>query len=258
VSKNGSNVAKRPLEDWVAQTLRVTLFPVEADWNIDASHEWWQTLFGDQPDCRSLSPKFKNLDAEGTYAGGSTRLSAQLPRVDWFFITPQSVPAEESRWGIGPFVRCIDEFVGPMIKWLEIAPLAARLALGVVAILPVADLRAGYHQLTPYLPCVKLNPDDSQNFFYQINRRRQSNVLPELTVNRLANWSVAAFMNGQFILSPGSASVITAGQEFGCVLQLDINSDPEPTTSLKRDALPRLFHEFVELAHEIVAEGDIG
>jgi len=51
--------------------------------------------------------------------------------------------------------------------------------------------------------------------------------------------------------------MVTEAKEFGCVVQLDINSVPEYTGSLKTDVLPRLFQEFVKLAHEIIAEGDI-
>jgi hypothetical protein len=144
-----------------------------------------------------------------------------------------------------------------MLKWLERAPPTKRLAFGVVAILPVPDLRTGYLQLRPYLPAVQLDADEAQNFFYQINRRRRSSVIPDLGINRLANWAVAAFGNAQLLLSPGSASVVSGEQEFGCVVQLDINSVPDYHSILSREVLPRLFHEFVEFAHEIIAEGDI-
>jgi hypothetical protein len=46
-------------------------------------------------------------------------------------------------------------------------------------------------------------------------------------------------------------------QIIACRLELDINTVPNPDLRLGRDQLPRILQEFIQLADEIVREGDI-
>jgi hypothetical protein len=106
------------------------------------------------------------------------------------------------------------------------------------------------------------NPQ-SFDFLYRVNRRRDSAVLPDLSINRLATWSV-----GQFVLEVQERVLgevredveapVARTETYACILELDINTVPAPEIRvLPGQELPRLFGELVDLGIEIATHGDV-
>lgn len=118
---------------------------------------------------------------------------------------------------------------------------------------------AGYQQLAAYLPFVQLDPHNSSDFLYQINRPRTAESVPGLILNRLSRWSVTAQQElGIGIpLNPSQPMHTMIGREaYACRLELDINTDAKRTESLPHDSLGQLFMELVRLGKVIVSTGD--
>lgn len=248
-----------PLAAWQAETLRLTAFPSPAAQNTEAA--WWTELVGEPPETSTSQPKKGERKEEGQFEGGKLRLRLQPARIDWLFLTIYELErGPEDFASIGPFPKVLDTFLRLMFKWfdLETCPPLRRLAFGATLYQPVDDRKAGYHQISAYLPYVKLDPEGSSDFTYQINRPRDSTSgISGLTINRLSKWSVGTVQAMQFSLRGTSASYSLGGEYSACRLELDVNTKPDFQGDLTREQLPKVFKELVDLGVEIATQGDI-
>jgi hypothetical protein len=144
-----------------------------------------------------------------------------------------------------------------MTKWIQTLPMI-RLAFGAVLLQPVDGLAEGYRLLSSYVQ-LQIDPENTSDLLYQINRRRvSSSGITGLTINRLAKWSVLRLQRNLFMLSPGSpVQSHTQSEAFACRLELDINTAPEFEGELPQAELPSLIQELVEMGREIAEQGDI-
>ncbi|HLF84261.1 MAG TPA: hypothetical protein VI837_08815 [Blastocatellia bacterium] len=156
---------------------------------------------------------------------------------------------------IARFSEALESFKTIAIRLLASSPNLIRLAFG-AALLQPSDTRAiGYQQLAAFLPYVRLDPENSSDFLYRINRRRASKVVEGAEINRLSTWSVAALVNAQIPLLPAGKAVFTT-ECFASRVELDINTAQEWKADLPNDLLESLFQELTELAIEIAEQGD--
>jgi hypothetical protein len=120
---------------------------------------------------------------------------------------------------------------------------------------PVEDEKAGYRQLSTFLP-FELDPDSS-DFSYQINRPRPSQALDDLEINRLCKWSVARIRSLRLTLGSGSPIAEAVDVLTACRLEFDVNTSPKwGQKPLPSEALPALLDELHHLGQEIATEGD--
>lgn len=249
-----------PTTAWLAQTLRLTAFPSPTA--EIAATTWWIDLVGEPPETRVSHPRQGERRDEGPCDEGKLSLRVQPTRIDWLF-TP--VDDQEQRLegipNIGPFLDSLDTFFPLMLRWFEFetCPSVQRLAFGSVLLQPVENRETGYRRLSTYLPAVELDPEESSDFIYQINRPRTSRLgTSDLKINRLSKWSVAT-MRGVGLLV-GSASVVDydLGEAlFACRLELDINTAQDFRGEISPDQQAIVFQELVDLGKEIANEGDI-
>jgi hypothetical protein len=248
------------LAAWETQTLRLTAFPSPSAQIIRPT--WWRDLMGNEPESSISQPRKGGLQEEGTYENGKLVLVFEPTRIDWLY-TPMDDEKQQAKGflTISPLHDALSTFIPLMNRWfeLETCPSVQRLALGTVVLQPVQDLRTGYQQLMQYLNSVQLDVDNSSDFLFQINRRRDSTVVPGLRINRLSRWSVAS-MQRQIISMP-IASVPTRHEVsplyFACRLELDINTVPEFQDEFDRGRLPSILRELADLGLEIANRGDI-
>ena len=248
------------LAAWETQTLRLTAFPSPSAQIIRPT--WWRELMGDEPESSISQPRKGGLQEEGVYENGKLVLVFEPTRIHWLY-TPMDDEKQQAKdfLTIGPLRDALSTFIPLMNRWfeLETCPSVQRLALGAIVLQPVQDLQTGYQQLMQYLNSVQFDVDNSSDFLYQINRRRDSTVVPGLRINRLSKWSVAA-MQRQMI-SMQIASVPTRHEVsplyFACRLELDINTVPEFQHEFDRGMLSPILQELADLGLEIVNQGDI-
>ena len=186
-------------------------------------------------------------------------LSVQPGRFDWL-LTPDTAKAnsDDAKFPLlGELEAATGDFAELMVKWLTVSPAVIRLAYGAVLLGDVTDRVSGYKELARYLPDIKLDPEKSQDFFYQINRPRQSTVDKDLSINRLSKWSVASFAAIALTVMPQNVTSALGPASFGCRLELDISTPADLTTPLSGQKSPDLFKEFLALADELAAIGDV-
>ncbi|NLE96295.1 MAG: hypothetical protein GX600_11580 [Dehalococcoidia bacterium] len=249
-----------PLDSWQVDNLRLTLY---SDTPIDVSAtKWWKTVTNESPESVTLMERESVVQEHGPWKGVRLVTTTRSNRVDWVACGPiqaeeQSPPALPT---IGSFTQLLTPFCEMADTWLSGAecPHPRRLAFGAVLLLPVASPVLGLAQLQPYLPNIVIDPDNSADFFFQINRPRTIRVEgdDEIGVNRLTKWSVPALRVVGFS-AEGSNLFPLANRPtlYACRLELDISTAADRIKELPGSSTT-LYSKLVEIGLELAKCGD--
>jgi hypothetical protein len=250
--------AKVDLHEWNAELMRMTLFPTHAVQVAGLS--WWESVVGEPPETRSLRPREGRLEESGRIDDGRCNLTLQCEsqRIDWLF-TP--VIADDQGLIEFPSFAALqdaaDFYRRLLLPWLTHAPTCQRLAFGCVLSHPVDGREAGYRWISRLLPAVTLDPEDSTDFSYSINRPRPTKgPIEGLIINRLSKWSVARLRSLSLQL-PHGQEILPRPELHACRLELDINTTPEFQGTLSEENIKQVIGELIELKLEIPTAGDV-
>lgn len=180
-------------------------------------------------------------------------------RVDW---TLESAEKESDKTSellaLGSMSsNTLEPFVKIITKWLGKCPATNRLAFGAHLGKITNNIHMGYEEIQQYLPSVKLDPQNTTNFRYQINRPRKSNIDSNIMINRMNKWSVELISTGGVTIGPMGSKISTGVQNIPvCMLELDINTAPRGN-GIAKNKVRKVFQELVEYGHEISSKGDI-
>lgn len=251
-----------PLEtvEWQVNSFRLTAFP-SPDATVDAEKvNWWSDVVGDTPESKVLQPRVGGSHESGTLEGGKLVLEIQPARVDWLFTaSEESILSSGAIPTIGLFDKTLGTFLTIIEKWLNLEdiPSLSRLAFGSILLYPVTDKKSGYITLQRYLPKIEIDPEGSSDFFYQINRPRDSKSKgPNLKINRLSKWGLLEY-TVTMMTAPGSFVKSPSRGNFACRLELDINSSAAFIDKINRESIQGVLLELIELGKEIVEKGDV-
>ena len=224
-------------------------------------YTWWTELTGEPPETKVYKPRTRAHQEMGPFEQGKLSLITEPTRIDWRYeVVDSEELTSEMLPTIGSFPDIKGNFTQPMRQWLELdtCPSIQRLAFGAILLQSVKNRQSGYSLLSNYLPNIRLDPDGSSDFMYQINRPRFSNLgIEGLSINRLTKWSVLTIKSG--IVKPEKLFLdrIPIEEHFACRLELDINTFQDFDKGFLREQLPLVFSELVELGEEITVNGDI-
>ncbi len=245
---------------WEAGSLRATTFILPGA-EVAGTESWWGKVVGEGPEETTSRPRAGQLQQVGVFEGKRLALVIQPGRVDWNFLVALGSPDEvpERLLTMGPFPHALDPFLKVALKWLDICPAATRLAFGAVLLRPVADRQTGHTELSRLLPSIPIDPSNSSDFLYQINRPRMSaSGVGGLKINRLTKWSVMQAGFVQLAVGAELGATLSSGPlQFGCRLELDINTAAELSGEIPKDKIRSVFEELVSLGREIANRGDI-
>jgi hypothetical protein len=251
------------LNDWQVDTLRLTCFPIDPGKKHDADR-WWRDVTGEERQNADINPV--GMVEHGRLGDAVLAMQCGPEVVNWIF---QPYKDEEGDWNkiltLGALVPTLERFLPMMEKWLDLetVPIAKRLALGSVILLPVSNREDGYKLLQPLLSrSVRIDPVVSQNFLYQINRRRKSKVKEGLEINRLTKWFVWEWQPSKvqihYDAKTGGGSKVELGDKLcACRMDLDINTVQEEKLGFDSTMQKHIIQELKELMIEIVREGDV-
>lgn len=242
---------------WYAESLRLTAFPNELLPSF-LEYDWWEETVGEPPENQIYKRKIGEKIENGMLEIGKLELNIKPIRFDWIL---SNINDKESEVELHiDFDKILSSFSPLMNKWfnIETLPPINRLAFGAILLHPVESRIDGYQFLSKYLPSVKLDPEGSSDFFYQINRRRFSTTnVPELYINRLSKWSVANLRQMGFVISDKSVKRYDGKNNYECRLEIDINTMQEFKYGLPNDEIIVIYNELIELGKEISEKGDI-
>jgi hypothetical protein len=239
------------LEPWQVGDLRLTAFldphaPVEAR----GGGKRWEALVGKKPET-AISRNFDTeVDESGPFVPGVGLTHRRSRRAIEWMLAPLKSEKPEAFSLMSPQV--LVPFKELMCRWLMDCPPLQRLAFGAALYLAVKDRREAYDRLEGFLHLGLKYSDDEGDFLYQYNRRRRSQRLPEVMINRLSKWTWVPL--GEVRLGDGK---LVFPSESACLLELDVNTAPEFPGTLPHDRYVPLFEEMIGLAAEIAALGDV-
>jgi hypothetical protein len=241
-------VAVQDPNKWQVDLLRLTVFttaPLAA-----GMLDGWKAVTGNEPESKASKTTIGIHMAEGPYKHARVILNIGPGRIDWL-LTP-APSSEDPAPVIGGYAETAQLFLDLIKPWLKEPPVSViRLAFGAVLRFPVTDKASGYNVLGQLIPSLKIDPENSFDLMYQINRPRHSKIINALKLNRLSKWMVI-----HFAVVESVSRVKGVGNEHFCRIELDVNTDPEYKPDFTKDSL-RLVDELMKLSTEIITHGDI-
>lgn len=236
---------------WRALSIRVTIFPTprSPDWYL----QWADVVGAGEPEGRTTPVQRVETAPFGV---GRIQLRQQLPpKVDLVYLPSTSPDAAAPTPDVGPFEDAFVAFLEPATRLLN-APLpVTRLAIGTQLSRTVANVQEANEILAGHIRNTRFDLGGASDFLYQINRPRESRILPGLVLNRLVKWQTVQWR--VLTLEPGSGRQYEEPRDFAAVLELDLNTQGERETPLPAALLPSLLDELKTFAREIAEQGDI-
>lgn len=248
------------LGEWQIESVRVTFFLSEA--LADVEPGLWTRLMGSHPETSTSQPRRGGFREEGPLDSNQLILQSARGRVD-LALAPQ--PREDVLFPlVGQFPEPRKEFDTAVHKLVEIVKGSVqRVAFGLILRLPVASREEGYRSLTSYMHNVRIDPETSSDFLYQINRKRTVPVGDSTyRINRLSKWSVIAVVRTSLSAVEGSAVIgigVRQASEavFASSLELDMSTISESEAKISPEHVTILLKTLSEQANEIARNGDI-
>jgi hypothetical protein len=243
---------------WQCEHIRLSIFPVPMPRLGD--HVWWESVTGTEPEKTTSQPRKGETKAEGPFLDGRLILSTSPLRIDWLLTFDPETIGESVSWpSIGAFGEASSRFLEAISKWLKTAPPALRVAVGTTVSHQVSGgYPAAIDLLRPLVKRVQLDDAGHSDFVYQINRPRASKAAPGLTVNRLSRWSAITRQVARMAIVVGeSVSAVPVEESNGASVTLDINTAQGNKDELAPGSQVSVVRELLDLAAEIVAQGDV-
>jgi hypothetical protein len=244
-----ASVVLKDIDAWEVDLLRLTIFttaPLSAE-----MLSWWTSVTGVQPEATSSRATVGIHTVEGGYKHARLVLNIGPGRIDWMLVPP-APSAENPTPVIGGYADTARLFSELLKPWIRDTPTSLfRIAYGAVLRLPAADKASAYKVLGQLIPSLKVDPDNSSDLMYQINRARQSKVIDGLRINRLSKWLAI-----HFGVIEAVSRVKGSGSEHFCRVELDVNTDLEYKPDIRAKAI-ELVDELHNLGAEILTCGDI-
>ena len=223
------------------------------------NNTWWDKIVGCKPENEHIDHQNGRKEQTGPLQGNPLVLASQPGQVEWIHMVVEEGSSETSKLSaLGPMsADTLDPFMGIVKNWLNESPPVNRLAFGAVLGKSTADTQTGYKEIQRYLPAVNLDRQGISDFFYRINRPKESTIRPGTVINRLNSWtvSVVGTVGVTVGLAASKATANIRGQQHICRLDLDINTAPLDDDAAKADAYA-IFQELVEYGQEIANKGD--
>ena len=244
---------------WEIGYLRATTFIPDLSMEGAVGNTWWEEAVGGKPENEHIDHQKGVKEQKGTLNGNLLVMVSQPGRIDWTLEATEEGSSEPSKLPtVGSMSGdALEPFVGIVKNWLNRCPPTNRLAFGTILGRLVADAQAGYEEIQPYLHNVRLNPQGISDFFYQINRPKESTVNQGIRINRLSKWSVALVGTVGITIDPAAskASASMIQRRHICRLELDINT-AALSDAVSGDDAYAIFQELIEHGQDIASKGD--
>ena len=246
---------KTPL--WYVEVLRWTTFlpDIAEPKNLTS---WWPRVSGlGKSDEAHRQPV--GHSESGTIGQDVLRLHWAPGRIDWI-LTRKEDESETARQ-LTPLEEARKRFRTFIDRWTKqkFVPAAKRLALGCIIAHPVPTREDGYRFLAPFVSkFVKLSPNDSRDFFYQINRPRSSKTKRGVEINRLSKWMTSQTQAMHINITPAQV-VSQKGDQVATAAraEFDVNTEGKLIGEFTPSQQMALFDEFDKLIVELSTKGDI-
>ena len=245
--------------DWAVQRLRLSLFSSEA---IPATESEWKAITGqDEAETRTAVPNGKQYS--GKFMGGILTTAYAGSRCDIVVnVDDTTATTEESSevrlpcFGEWNSVSSVfEEKLSPVLEALEFPII--RIAFGAVLLSQSDSREHSYEKLGKLLASVEVDGKNSRELIYRINWPKISNVVPDLELNRITNWSSMNFRPMLLQLQAGEVAVTQVKSELYSVrLEMDHNTSAGHKVPIEKAQRVPIFCELVTLARGNAEAGE--
>ena len=246
-----SPVSERPrMTAWETTSVRFAMFPVDHD--LSEAPRWFTAITHTEPAEDLLKRAEGTRTLSGPFIGGTFRVEAQAGRCQ-LRLSPSGVSDVPPALGPSPSVWA--SFATALLPFFARpdAPAVTRVAFGAECVIRVDKREQAYLLLHALLPTVSFDPDNTLDLLFQINRPKSAtSVSFSATINRLCKWyaSVYSAIPLTPLPSPRPSPVFTAN------LDLDMSTTTDRHEELPREDIVCLLRELMDVAREILSEGD--
>ncbi len=242
---------------WSARTLRLTAFlqsPVDAI----APDTWTRATGASEPAFDQAQPPLLSRIQGGPVGPGFLTLHVQglAQRVDWIMGPPPPSDASPNPLVLefGPVEPALEAFSNVVRPWLASTNIISnRLAVGVVAAIPMPDRLAAYKMLQNYIPSVKIDAEHTRELSYRINRPKLSRSLgAEVELNRVTSWGATRLQ----VAGPTGAVLAGIGGVYVSV-ECDNSTPAEQEAPLDKSRFVDIYDELMEMALQNLELGEL-
>ncbi|QDT65800.1 hypothetical protein [Calycomorphotria hydatis] len=241
---------------WEVNHLRLTAFTTKP--LIGREQEVWQQIFDVEPENTSLSPR--KAVVVGVWNEKQAQVEIDPVRVNIRLFAQLNVDtAETALPTMGQFSERVKEFADVVSPWIRGNSNVERLAFGGLLMIPADNHEEAYALLQKFIG-EQVRLEGAREFQLRINRRRTSNVLEGIEINRLCKWFATEFSIKGFMSRSAEAQKELAYLEDQIVASLDLdinNVGLGDSCVIPEDKLEPLFEELVSLGEEIAEKGDV-
>jgi hypothetical protein len=241
---------------WQVQYLRLTAF-LATPLDPAAGAALWETATGMAPEVDDSRPREAARRQAGEFGGGLLEAVMTPARIDWVMApkTEPNAPVPVSFTSLEDGMKVFGE-AGH--QWMQIgSPSISRLAVGAGLLAPMTDVKTCYQKLGSILRSVRVDPDHSSDFFYQINWPQESRVVPGLMLNRLTKWNAVGIRRVNFHSNEAAFQTFPTDITYYCRLECDHNTVEEHVEPFDTPDLQGLFRELCDLVLENARNGEV-
>ena len=241
--------------EWDIDSVRVSIFHSAPSGLLQPG--LWKEVTGSPPESVDERPREGRTIARGGEDGNQLILIIQDQRLDWQIRpVPPARPAPGTLLMLAGVEKILPLLRKAVRRSAKNIPHVHRLAFAPIFIRKSPSQIEGLQALSSYLPVLNADALKGSDFIYQINRRRSSNVVPYLRVNRLAKWETQEFMQGTLSIESARAPQVTTTPTPARLLHLDVNNVPWDK-GLPKKRIIEIFDELVMHACELATKGDV-
>jgi hypothetical protein len=244
---------------WKVQNLRLTLFAPSGEAQEMISALQWQDLTGSEPE--ESQKKGPVAQQEGRFPPGRLVLRKEPGRVDVLLAGYMDEDAEPEAPvpTVGPLEPAAQALRGLAATAFEkLGSSCVRLAVGADMVEPADSTQAAYAILVAHIRSTPFKLENAQEFTYQLNRPRTSQVMTSLVLNRLTRWHASSWRNIRLqVVGGGPTTSIQGDPLYGAVISTDVNTIGTRVEPLPAANLLPLYDELCGLTAEIRDKGDV-
>lgn len=251
MSRSTPGVTRAPVNEWVTEFLRFTLFHEATD--VRATESFWNEVVGTPLDDIIQKPQLKEYAVVGKWQDKLLNIQSQAGRMDWYFASagnPEQAPLR--------YIETAETFTNLIARWQAGIPAISRFAFGGIVSLESPDANTAYRTISNYMN-FDLDRGECSDFLFQINRKKPSRVINDAYINRLTKWNVVHSGKMIFTVSEGKMVALQVPESAGftCRLELDLNTSPDYSGGIPAASIVDLAKEMDSMSREIIAHGDI-
>jgi hypothetical protein len=239
---------------WRALTVRLTVFP-SALWEAPA--DLWEQVVGARPETEQNQPRAQVRVHTGPWRTRTLQLTASPLTIVWL-TWPNSDNEGLPNLDKELVIDVLPGFVAITRPWLTSVDFEVkRIGVGLQAVLSAEDKVSAYKTLQEFIPSVKIEPETTTDFFYQINRPVPSRVLgSHVRLNRLMKWSAPSFKVAQIQVAPEITQAGPVLGELYASVESDINTPIDLAEPFDKRLLGAIYDELVELSQKNLEHGE--